>query len=131
MFLFVFALAAFVGVTLHPVVAALVAAADMPQEVTAVVLGTAIAGFLAPFLIPLINRPQFSDQAKRLIALGVGVVLAVLSLWITGGFDLGWTAIAATILSVIGLSQTLYAIVVKPTGASDAIEKVTSPSNVG
>lgn len=91
------------------------------DAITAVALGTAIAGLLAPFLTALLNQPAFSSQTRGMIATAVALVLGVVATALTGGFALGPAGAAASVLAVVGVSQTLYSVILKPTRIADAI----------
>jgi hypothetical protein len=108
-------------------------ATALDQTVTAVAVGTAIAGVLTPFIAALLNQPKLTSQQKAMIAASLGLVLGVVAVGVTGGFvALPWTQWGAQILAVVGVSQTLYSFILKPTGAADAIERAsTLDSNVG
>jgi hypothetical protein len=91
------------------------------DTITAVALGTAIAGLLSPFLTALLNQPAFSSQTRGMIATGVAIVLGLAATAITGGFSLGAAGAAGSVLAVVGVSQTLYSVILKPTRVVDAI----------
>jgi hypothetical protein len=106
-------------------VIAAVAAAD-EQTISAVAIGTGIAGLISPLLTALLNQPAFTSQTRLMVATGVSVVLGVLAVFVTGGFEGGIAAAGAQILAVVGVSQTLYALILKPTGLGDAITNVVT-----
>lgn len=96
--------------------------------VTAVAVGTALAGVLTPFITAIINQPRFSSQTKAIIAALVGIVLGVVAVAVTGGFSaLPWTQWGPQILAVVGVSQTLYALILK--APVEAIERATAGSD--
>lgn len=95
---------------------ALLMAASAPGDstVTAVAVGTAIAGVLTPFVSALVNSPRWSSKGRAMVAAGVGIGLGVLATAITGGFvELPWTQWGAQVLAVVGVSQTLYSFILK------------------
>ncbi len=77
----------------------------------ATTIATALAGLLAP-VITLIVSKLVDPEQKTILALGIAVFLAVVALAVTGGFTSPQT-IATTVIAVVGISQTLYALIIK------------------
>lgn len=96
------------------------------ENVTAVALGTAIAGLLSPFLTALLNQPAFTTSMRSITATVVSLVLGVGSMWLTGGFDSPPLTWAVPVLAVVGVSQALYALVLKPTKAVESLTALRS-----
>lgn len=91
-----------------------------------------ILGFLAPLLVAVVNQPRWSSRVRRIIAIVVSLILAVLALAITGGLSAvngDFRSIAVAVLAVIGVAQVAYAILWKPTGITNAVESATSPTD--
>lgn len=104
------------------------------EALTPLALAVGLAGLLAPFLTALINRPSWSSQLKQLVALVVAIVLGIIGLVLGGAISNVPATPAAwgiVLFSVIGISQTLYAVVLKTTGVGPALEKATSPKDAG
>lgn len=76
-----------------------------------VTAGTALAGFLAPMITWLLNRVT-DDDHKQLLALAVAVLLGVVALGLTGGFnEPSW---GVNLLAVLGVSQAIFTLIIKP-----------------
>lgn len=84
----------------------------------------AVLGLLAPLIIAAINRPSWSDNLKRAVAVAIAIGLAVLAIFITDGFHGSWGLI---IPAVIGVAQFVYAVIYKPAGVTDAVDRATNP----
>jgi len=71
-----------------------------------------IVGFLVPFVASLFNNPKMSSGARRWVAIGVSVLLAVITLIAVGGFtDVEFMTpqqIIVVILGVLGVAQFVY-----------------------
>lgn len=94
------------------------------MDITAIAVGTAIAGLLTPFISALINQPRFSSQTKAMLAAVIGIILGIIAVAVTGGFEaLPPAQWGAQILAVVGVSQTLYALILKK--PMDALEDAT------
>lgn len=92
------------------------------------VTAAAVIGALAPLGIAIVNRPSWSTQRKQLVAAAASVVLAVVALALTGGFDgFSLATAGAAVLAVAGAAQTAYALLWRPTGAAPAVEAATTP----
>lgn len=87
---------------------------------------TVALGVLAAPIAAVINQPRWTATQKRVIAILLSVVLAIVALASTSAFgDLSPAGIVVIILMVFALSQVIYALI-KPTGVVDAIEQSTS-----
>jgi len=103
-----------------------------PFIIQAVLIATAVAGLLAPVLTGLINQPTWSSQKKRQVALLVAVLLGAVGLVLAGAFTEPLTSPAAwgvALLAVVGVSQTIYALLLKSTGISAALERTAVPAD--
>lgn len=89
-----------------------------------------ILGFLAPLLVAIVNQPKMSPLVRRIIAIVVSVVLALVAMLISGTFIVPTDprGIGITILAVIGIAQIAYGLVWKPAGLTDQLEAATSPT---
>lgn len=89
-----------------------------------------ILGFLAPLLVAIVNQPRFSPMVRRIIAIVVSVLLALVAMLISGTFIVPTDprGIGITILAVIGIAQIAYGLVWKPAGLTDQLEAATSPT---
>lgn len=86
-------------------------------------------GALLPLLTAVVQRPAWSAQVKKNVAVVVALVAGVVTVAGTGGwaqFQHGGLTMA-TILAVVAASQTTYDLVWKPTTLAPLIESVTSP----
>lgn len=83
-----------------------------------------ILGVLSPILISVVQQPSWSGQVRTLVGVVVSLAIGVLTVLANGGADLkDWLA---TLALVLVASQATYRGIFKPSGAADAIEKVTS-----
>lgn len=88
-----------------------------------------LIGALLPILIAILNQPQWTDQQKRFIALGVAFVSGTGTVIVSGNFDPGnWVV---TIAAVLGASQAAYTVLWKPTKIAPRIEAATSGGGEG
>lgn len=91
-----------------------------------------ILGFLAPLGIAAINQPFWSGKTRQIVAIVVSIVLAVVALLATNAFaemELTVPGVLITLFLVIGVAQTAYALVFKPSGVAGQVETLTSPKN--
>lgn len=85
-----------------------------------------LLGLLAPYVQALIQRPQWSPAAKKVIAVAVALALTGIVLWFyyvfTGDSVPAWPVLALLALVV---AQASYTMVTKSTAT--ALEQRTSP----
>jgi len=88
-------------------------------------LALTIVNLLAPYATALLNRPAWSANSKRLIAVAVSLALSAVSLAIYYGIS-GEPVPSLPVLFVLGIlvSQTAYALIEKP--SAKALEEATS-----
>lgn len=71
-----------------------------------------IVGFLVPFVVSLINRPNMKSSTRRWVSVGVSVLLALVALMAVGGFtDMRVDSpqqVVIVILGVLGVAQFVY-----------------------
>lgn len=89
-----------------------------------------ILGFLAPLLVAIVNQPKFSSLVRRIIAIVVSVLLALVAMFVSGTFIVPTDprGVGITILAVIGIAQIAYGLIWKPSGLTDQLEAATSPA---
>ena len=87
-----------------------------------------ILGFLAPLLVAIVNQPKFSPLVRRIIAIVVSVLLALVAMFVSGTFIVPTDprGVGITILAVIGIAQIAYGLIWKPSGLTDQLEAATS-----
>lgn len=88
-----------------------------------------IVGAITPFLISVINNPRYSNQLRQAIAVGVSLVVGIITV-VIGGTVLDWSLTLTNILfiiaGVVGAAQAFYSLVWKPTGVAPRVEAATS-----
>ncbi|MGA5135159.1 hypothetical protein ACPCTO_35815 [Streptomyces olivoreticuli] len=86
-------------------------------------------GALLPLLTAVVQRPTWSAEVKKAVAVVVALVAGVITVAGAGGWDQfqqgGLTF--ATIAAVLAASQTTYDLVWKPSTVAPLIEAVTTP----
>lgn len=87
---------------------------------------------IVPFVVGLINRPDWSANTKRGVMLAVSVVFAVFIMWTDGVFASGFDTpqVLAYLTAVVGASQVWFALLkAVPSGAKalDAAEQALTP----
>lgn len=89
-----------------------------------------LVGFIAPIIVSVISKQTWTSQRKRLVSVGVAIVLGVVTLIVQGAFStLGewtWQTPVTVIVLVVGASQAAYALLWKPTGVADKVEAATT-----
>lgn len=83
-----------------------------------------IVGAVTPFLVAVINQPGWSALVRRAVAVGVALILGVVTVAVQGGLSLSGGLV--TVAAVLGASQAAYALVWKPTGVTSAVESATT-----
>lgn len=96
---------------------------DLNQDL---VMWSTIVGFLSPLVISIIQQPKFNEAAKAVITFLYCLVTAFITVILEGRFtqDRFVTAMLFVFVTAIVAYKGLW----KPTGASPAIERATSPS---
>lgn len=87
-----------------------------------------IIGFVTPLLVAVVNQPQWTRNQKRVLAVGVSVIVGVLNLVAQGAFteqSLTWSGALASLVLVIGAAQASYALLWKPSGVAETVEAAT------
>lgn len=84
----------------------------------------ALAGAVAPFVLSLVNRYNWSKQTKSTIALVFYVVVAA-GVWIADKSPATWAAFAAQLSTVIAAGQVAYT-ALRPSGILRNIEYATT-----
>jgi hypothetical protein len=83
-----------------------------------------LIGFLLPHIISLVNQQHWSPGLKSIVAFGVCVVAAIVTVWAKGTLDLHH--LSATLGIIYLMARSSYAGLWKPLGVSDAIEASTT-----
>lgn len=87
------------------------------------ITAAAIAGFVAPPLIAVINRKHWSSEVKAVSAFLVCVLVALGTAWYEQEVD--WHNLRAVLPVVFGSAILTYNQFWKPSGIADAIERNT------
>ena len=90
-----------------------------------------LLGLITPFLVAFVARPTWSPSQKRYLSVGVAVIVGAINLFVQGllsNFSWEFGSVVNNIVLVLGASQAAYSLLWKPTGISDKVEQVTSPS---
>ncbi|KIF04159.1 hypothetical protein PL81_20330 [Streptomyces sp. RSD-27] len=90
--------------------------------------GSAV-GSLLPLLTAVVQRPNWSVRAKKIVAVVTALLAGVVTVAYVGGpeqFQHGLPTLA-TLTAVLAASQAAYDLVWKPTSIAPVIESVTSP----
>ncbi|MGW3627862.1 hypothetical protein [Streptomyces sp. NPDC000880] len=100
----------------------------MTTTLESITAGTQV-GALLPLLTAVVQRPAWTAQVKKIVAVVVAVVAGVVTVAGTGGWEqFQHSALTmTTILAVLAASQTTYDLVWKPSTLAPLIEAVTSP----
>jgi len=91
---------------------------------TQLVLLSGVVGFFVPALLAVINRYNWSSQAKAICTFVVSVVVAFLTTWIGGDID-SKTQVVTAILTVFSAAIMFYHRWWKPSEIAPEIEKAT------
>lgn len=102
---------------------------DITIPVPAVGILTLVS-FLTPYAVAIVNRPWWSDTARKIVSVAGALVVAAVSMtlyYLLSGEPLpastaDWITLG---LVAVGVSQASYALITKPSAA--AVEKATSP----
>ncbi|MEU1355278.1 hypothetical protein ABZ410_15460 [Streptomyces cinnamoneus] len=90
-------------------------------------------GALLPLLTAIVQRPAWSAEVKKAVAVVLALVAGVVTVAASGGwaqFQHG-TLTFATLTAVLAASQTTYDLLWKPSKVAPVIEAVTSPQPAG
>ena len=88
-----------------------------------------ILGVISPVIISIINRPTWTNQQKRMVAIGFAVLIGVINLIIQGALNdltISFNAILINLALVISAAQVVFTTVWKPSGLADVVEVKTS-----
>lgn len=93
-----------------------------------VTTGAQVGAFL-PLITAIAQRPSWSTEVKKIVAVVLALVAGVVTVATAGGWEQfqHGTLTFATIMSVLAASQATYDLVWKPSKVAPAIESVTSP----
>ncbi|MGW1275478.1 hypothetical protein ACWD4V_00780 [Streptomyces tsukubensis] len=86
-------------------------------------------GILLPLLTAVVQRPAWSAEVKKLVAVAAAVIAGVATVAASGGWQQfqNGTLTTATLAAVLAASQSSYDLLWKPTRVAPAIETFTSP----
>ncbi|MGG7574076.1 hypothetical protein [Streptomyces sirii] len=86
-------------------------------------------GALLPLLTAIVQRPAWSTEVKKVVAVVLALVAGVVTVAASGGWEQfqHGTLTFATLTAVLAASQSTYDLVWKPSKVAPAIESVTSP----
>ncbi|WP_330335700.1 hypothetical protein OHS33_38630 (plasmid) [Streptomyces sp. NBC_00536] len=90
--------------------------------------GSAV-GSMLPLLTAVVQRPQWSVRAKKIVAVVTALIAGVVTVAYVDGpeqFQHGLPTLA-TLAAVLAASQSAYDLVWKPTSIAPVIESATSP----
>ncbi|MFF0481985.1 hypothetical protein [Streptomyces sp. NPDC004435] len=88
-------------------------------------------GALLPLLTAIVQRPVWSPQVKKIVAVVLALVAGVVTVAASGGwqqFQHG-SLTFATIIAVLTVSQSTYDLLWKPTRIAPVIERATTPAS--
>lgn len=89
-----------------------------------------LLGLITPFLVSVVNQPKWTSQQKRVLSIIVAVIVGIVNLLVQGAFtnlnQVTWAGVISVVVLVVGSSQAAYALLWKPTGAADSVERATS-----
>ncbi|WP_413100926.1 hypothetical protein [Streptomyces sp. Inha503] len=90
-------------------------------------------GALLPLVTALVQRPAWSADVKKVVAVVLALVAGVITVATSGGWEQfeNGTMTFATIAAVLAASQSTYDLIWKPSKVAPAIEAVTSPKRSG
>ena len=86
-------------------------------------------GAALPLLTAIVQRPAWSSEVKKVVAVVLALVAGIATVTASGGleqFQHG-TLTSATLAAVLAASQTTYDLIWKPSKVAPAIESITSP----
>lgn len=84
----------------------------------------ALIGAVLPLLIAVIQQPRWSSQVRQIVSIVISVIAGLGTVLASGNFDV--QNLLVTIVALIGAAQASYALIFKPTGAAQKIEKATT-----
>lgn len=91
-------------------------------------LWSAFLGAVLPLLIAVIQQPQWSKQARTIVAVVVCAIAGAVQAYLDGKLASGVNVVSA-IMIVTMAALTFYRNVWKPLGATGAIERATSSTH--
>jgi len=69
-----------------------------------------VVAFLTPYVVSLVNRPTWSRTTKRLVMIGVSIVVALVTMFFEGDFsDWHWAQATVFLAAFVGVVQAAYA----------------------
>jgi dsRNA-specific ribonuclease len=69
-----------------------------------------VVAFLTPYVVSLVNRPTWSRTTKRLVMIGVSIVVALITEFLEGNFnDFSWAQLTVFLAAFVGVVQAAYA----------------------
>ena len=92
-----------------------------------------LLGLITPFIVAFVARPTWSPSQKRYLSVVVAAIVGAINLLAQGLLaDFSWDfgSVIEDLVLVLGASQAAYSLLWKPTGISDKVEQVTSPSTL-
>ncbi|MFZ3557226.1 hypothetical protein [Streptomyces sp. BH055] len=90
--------------------------------------GAQVGAFL-PILTAVVQRPAWSAEVKRAVAVALALVAGVVTVLVAGGWQQlqDGSQACTTILAVVAAAQATYDVIWKPTQIAPAVESITSP----
>lgn len=68
-----------------------------------------IVAILTPYIVSLVNRPTWSRTTKRLVMVGVSILVAFGTAWVEGDFaDWNWSQFSVFLAAFVGIVQVAY-----------------------
>ncbi|MFJ5143071.1 hypothetical protein [Streptomyces sp. NPDC088707] len=92
--------------------------------------GSAV-GSLTPLITAVVQRPEWSVRAKKIVAAVMALLAGVFTVAYEGGIEQFQHGVPtfATIAAVLAVSQSAHDLIWKPIGIAPAIESATTPKS--
>jgi hypothetical protein len=87
---------------------------------------TLLVGAIVPVLVAVVNQPGWNATVRRIVAVGVSLVIGLGTVVAQGLADFSPAGALVTIAAVVGAAQAAYALIWKPSGTTDSVERATS-----
>jgi hypothetical protein len=87
----------------------------------------ALLGVFTPLLTAIVQRPTWSAPKRTIIAVGISILLGLLTCLADGTIGKGATVVA-TVAAVVMASAAAYKTLWKPVGVAGSIELATTPA---